>query len=171
MADPINIGVALAAIGGLASAVGAIQQGQAASAAASANAQIAQRNATLARATAAQDAAAQDRQNRQRLGAIAANIGASGVAAAGTPIDILAESARQGELDKQTILFRGELRALGFQDNAALERNRGANARRTGFFRAGSALLSAGSSVAGIVGGGGGGTPLGQPGVSLVGDV
>ncbi len=157
MADPITI---LGIVGTLVSAVGAIQQGQAAAASARANAQIAERNATVARASAAQDAEAKDRENRIRLGAIAAGYGASGVSLAGTPLDVLADSARQAELDRQTIVYKGELRALGFSDSAAMDRAQAKNAKRAGYFKAGSALLSGASSLYGNFGGGGAGTPI-----------
>lgn len=145
MADPISIG--LTVISTLVSAIGSIQQGQAATSAARSNAQIAASNAQIARATAAQDAEAKDRENRQRLGAIAASFGASGVTAAGTPLDVLGDSARQAELDRQTILYKGEIRALGFSNTAALDTAQAGNAQRAGFFKAGSALLSGGVSV------------------------
>jgi len=158
MADPISI---LGIVGSVVSVVGSIQQGQAAAASARANARIADRNAQIARSSAAQDAEAKDRENRLRLGAIAAGFGASGVSAAGTPIDVLEDSARQAEFDRQTIIHRGELRALGFEDSAALDRSRAKQAKKAGFFKAGSALLSGASTLAGGVGGGGAtGTPI-----------
>lgn len=150
MADPVTIG--LMVVGTLVSAVGAIQQGQAAAAAARTNAEIADRNAKVARATAAQDAETKDRENRLRLGAIIANYGASGVSMAGTPLDVLGDSARQAEFEKQTILYKGDLRAMGFEDSASLDRANAKAAKRAGYFKAGSALLSGAGNIAGGLG-------------------
>ena len=81
-----------------------------------------------ARAKAAQT----ERANRLRLGSIRAAAGASGGRAySGSIIDILSDVAGQGELDRQNVLFEGELNkrsaleeARGYAKTALLDRKR-----------------------------------------------
>lgn len=153
----------LAGVGTAVSAIGAVRQGQAASAAADYNAQVARQNAVVASQQAAQQAALQQRQARQRIGAARAAYGAAGVRVEGSPLDVLESSAANAELDRQTILYRGQLRALGYNDTAALNEAQGANAEQQGYLRAGSALLLGGAQTfAMIPQGGGGGSILNE---------
>jgi len=122
--------------------VGALRQGRATESAANYNAAVADRNATVVRQQAGQEAAQIDRTNRLRIGAIRASIGASGGAMEGSAIDVLGDVVAQGELDRQQALYEGELRAIGFEDTSTLERRRGAEAKSASRLRAGSALLS-----------------------------
>lgn len=129
------------------SAVGAISQAAAASNAADFNATIAQQNADIARQ---QGAADQERQKRlaiKALGDITAGYGASGVSMEGSPLDVLAESARQAELDYQTIGYNAELKAMGYTNTATLEQYKGQAAETAGYLQAGSSLLGAASNV------------------------
>lgn len=130
-------------------ALGAVQEGRAGRKAAERNAQIAERNATITRQQANADALAQQKEARKKLGAIRAGYGASGLTMEGSPLDILEESASNAELDRRTILYKGELRALGYEDEAALERMRGKQSETSGYLRAGTALLKGGAAVAG----------------------
>jgi hypothetical protein len=124
------------------SVMGSIQQGKAAKAAANYNVAIANRNAGIARQQAAADAESQQRDARHKLGAMRAAYGASGITAEGSPIDVLESSAAMAELDKQNILYKGELRAMGYADEAALEKTRGNNAMNSAYMKAGSSLLT-----------------------------
>lgn len=125
------------------SAVSAMQQGQAAKSAANYNAQINLQNATITRQQAAQQAAQQDRENYLRLGAIRAAQGATGGRGdAGSVLDVLADAASQGELERQNILYQGELAARGYTNTAQLDTFSGANAARSGYLKAGSELLA-----------------------------
>lgn len=141
-------------------AIGMIQQGQAQANAARYNAAIADRNAQIATDQANQDAQQQQRVARQRIGAIRAGYGASGVDVAGSPLDVLADSASQAELDRQTILYKGKLRALGYSDSATLDRYSAGVAETAGYMGAGSAILTGATKGAdrgyfGSAGGGG----------------
>lgn len=123
-------------------AVGALMSASAASNAAKYNAAVAERNAKIAR----QQAAAEEERSRldamRKLGSIRAGYGASGVAMEGTPLKVLEDSAMEAELDALTIRYNGELKAMGFESDAALERKRASSAMTTGIFKAGSALLT-----------------------------
>lgn len=123
------------------SAYSAVQQGQAAKKAADFNAAVAERNAKLSQDAAAAQADTQDRQARQRLGAIRAAYGGSGVSSEGSPLDVLENSASLAELDKQNILYSGNLRAMGFTDTAALDRFSGSNAQSASYLSAASTLI------------------------------
>ena len=131
------------AVGAVVSAVGAIRQGQAAGAAAEYNAQINQQNAVIAQQDAAARAGQQERENYLRLGAIRASQGKSGgVAGAGSVLDVLADTAAQGELEVQNILYQGDLRARGFENTATLDEYNADNSRTSGYLKAGTELLS-----------------------------
>lgn len=128
-------------------AVSAIQQGQAAKAAANYNSAIAEQNAELSRKQAAANAQQQDRENYLRMGAIRAAQGHSGGAGdAGSVLDVIGDVAMQGELQRQNILYQGELQARGYGNTAGLERSQGRNAVTSSYFKAGSALLQGASS-------------------------
>ncbi len=122
--------------------VSALSQASAASSQANYNAQIADRNAGLAREQAARDAEAQQRHATQVLGAARAGFGASGVTSEGSPLDVLMNSASNAELDRQNILYKGELRAIGYSDTAALERSRAKAAEKEGLVGAASAIIT-----------------------------
>lgn len=128
-------------------AVGAIQQGQAAKAAANYNAQVADNNAAMARAQAAENARRQRIMGAKALGSIRAGYGASGVTLEGSPLDVLEESAMNAELDALSIEHAGLVKSLGFQNEAALDRFGGRNAARAGYMGAASALLGGGARM------------------------
>lgn len=131
------------------SAIGAIQQGQAAKSAANYNATLEQMNARAARQDAADQAAQVDRENYLRLGAIRANQGKSGGAAGeGSVLDILSDAASQGELERQYVLKAGERKAFGHEASANLDRAQGRNAQTGSYLKAGSELLSGGANYA-----------------------
>ena len=124
------------------SVISALNQGNASRQAGQYNAQVNQQNAEIARSEAEANARQQDRENYMRLGAIRAAAGKSGGAAnEGSALDVLADSAAQGELERQNILYRGELRARGYSNTAALDEFGGENAQSSGYLKAGSELL------------------------------
>lgn len=133
-------------------AIQSIQQGNAAKAAADHNAAVARRNAVISEQQAGADAEAKDREKIQRLGAIRAAYGASGVGAEGA-LDLLATNTALFELDKQTILYKGRLRAMGYEDEAGLETASGKAAQRAGRIGAGAALLGGAGKAFSMTGG------------------
>jgi hypothetical protein len=131
---------------GAATAVGAISSvtsGVAQSRAADYNSKIAEMNAQQAQQAAAANAAVQAQQARQQQGAAIAAYGASGVdPGEGSPLDVLASSASAAEGDRQQILQRGRLAALGFEDQAALDAAASGNAFSSGITSAVGVLLN-----------------------------
>lgn len=145
MAAAIPYIMAAAAVVG---AIGAIRQGQAAKAAADFNAKVQEQNAQIARQEAQDALANQRREDYMRLGAIRAAQGHSGGSGSeGSVLDILGDAAAQGELERQRIVYEGELKARGYQNTATLDRYSGANAEIGGYLKAGTELLGGGGSA------------------------
>lgn len=130
-------------------AVSAISGAQAQSNAMKYNAEMAERNAQIARQNAAVEEAKQRRLTVLRQGAARANVGMAGVDLEGSPLDILEQNAAQEELDALTIRYKGELAASGFQADAALNRANASNAMTQGYLKAGSAILMGAGQAAG----------------------
>lgn len=129
-------------------AISAVQQGKAAKAADEFNANVSLQNATISRADAAAAATQVDRENYMRLGAIRAAQGKSGGASGqGSVLDVLADNAMQGELERQNVIYQGEQRARGYANTAALDVTAGKNAQTAGYMKAGSELLSGGAKA------------------------
>ena len=134
---------ALQVVGTVVSIIGALNQGRTQSAAADFNAQVSEQNAQIARQQAADQARQADRETYLRLGAIRAAQGASGgTADEGSVLDVLGDVAAQSELEKQDILYRGELTARGYTNTATLDRYRGDQVKSASYMKAGSELLS-----------------------------
>lgn len=130
------------------SAYGAVQQGKAAKAAATFNAQVSDQNAQVSREEAQAQARQQDRETYQRLGAVRAAQGKNGgVANEGSVLDVIGDVAAQGELQKQNIQYEGELKARGFTNTSTLDRASGATAQRNSYSAAGSELLNGASNA------------------------
>ena len=130
-------------------AVSAIKQGQAAEAASAFNAMVQKQNAEQARSEARMQAAQTERENFLRLGAIRAAQGASGGTGEGSVLDVIADTARQGELERQFKLFQGEAAARGFTNTATLDTFQGKAAKQASVLRAGTELLGGGQSAFG----------------------
>ena len=126
------------------SVFGALQQGNAAKKAGEYNAEVNRQNAELALIEARDNARIVDRQNYLLQGSIRAAQGASGGTQSGSVLDVIADAAAQGELEKQMILYRGQLKARGYQNTAALDEYGAETAKTGSFLKAGSELLSGG---------------------------
>lgn len=142
MADPISwVMIAGAAV----SAAGAYSQGQAGKAAASYNATLRERDATVALNQSSQDAIQMRARTDQFHGALVASYGASGVSSdEGSPMDALRMSAANAKLDEGMILYKGRLKALGYHDDATLNRIAGRTAEEQGYLNSASSLLVGG---------------------------
>lgn len=154
--------IALTAASGAIGAYGAYASGQAASAAASYNARLQERDAYVAEQNrqavieqtriAAEDSR---RDNRRELASIRAAYGASGLDLAGSPLDVLQDTATEQELDTRRVEYEGSTRAregalqiLGLREGANLSRMEGRNARRAGTLSAiGAATGGAGRTL------------------------
>lgn len=124
------------------------------------NRQVAERNKNTALAEA--DAEARDvaRDNRRQLASIRAAYGASGLSLEGSPLDVMTDTALEQELDVNKTRYKGQLRAIGYQDEANnyamkrdLYKSEASHARSSGGI-AGAAALFGG--LAGAVKGAGG---------------
>lgn len=161
-----NTALAASVAGTALSAYGQYQQGRAQSAQADYQSRIAARNARqshmqadYAREQAAGDAAQHRRQVGQTIGAQRSLLAASGVDLGDTDssaMNMLGDTAQWGEFDAQKVLHQGEMKAWGYENQAA---NDQANATlysmgarqsgRAGAIGAGASLLSGAGQVAG----------------------
>jgi len=136
MAVPVMIASAVI------SAMAAMRTGQTQSEMAKYNAKLAETNSEVANAEGAAASDAQDRDSQRRIGAAIAAYGASGVdVGTGSPVDVLADSARQATLDNLTVKYNYKLRALGYQNQAGLDTATGEYALAAGRMGATASLL------------------------------
>lgn len=144
-------------------AVGAIQSANAQADAAEYQAQVDERNALIADQNRKHnlrtaEIAAEDkrRQNRRVLASMRAAYGASGIELAGSPLDVLEDTALEQELDVERIRFEGRVKyregaiqMLGLRENAALSRSSAKSAKRAGYIKAAGSVLSGVGKAAG----------------------
>lgn len=131
------------------SAVSAISGASQQKAAAKYNAKVAENQAIAARQQASANAKMQRRSSEKKIGSMQAAYAASGVSIEGSALDVLEESARNAEMDRQNIIYGGELRAIGSEGTAQLERYQGKNAMTSGYLSAAGSLFKAGASAYG----------------------
>lgn len=146
------LAVGMGASAGL-SAIGSISQGYASQQQANYNASVAEANAQAARQQAALDEQTSRRQSAMTLGTIRARAAANTGDVGGSALDVLGDSAAEAELQALILRYGGEVKARGFESEAALNRVRGANAVSAGYIGAGTALLQAGRYAYGAYGG------------------
>lgn len=126
-------------------AVGAYQQADATKKAANFNAEVEMQNQQLAQREAQFNASQQQRETYQRLGAIRAAQGHSGGEGdQGSVLDVIGDTAAQAEIERQNIIYGGQLKSRGFANSAMLDIQAGKNAETSGYLKAGSALLGGG---------------------------
>jgi hypothetical protein len=123
-------------------AIGAIQQGNAAKAAADYNASMLDRNAEIERSQANQREEAKRREVRQVLGQQRAAFAQSGGGMEGSAADVMQQSAINAELDALTLRYEGDIRARGMESEARMERFAGKQAQKAGYFKAAGSILS-----------------------------
>jgi hypothetical protein len=112
------------------------------------NALLEERDAVIARQQALADAGTSRRDASRKIGAMRAAYGASGIVSNdGSAMDVLESSAAEAELDALTIIYKGELRAMGHEDTAYLERERGQNAVKESRDKAMVMLFQSGSQM------------------------
>ena len=129
------LGIGLSVAGSVASGV---QQQQMANMQAKAYEQQAQ-----ADAQASAFESAQERKKQELLQAQArASVGASGVAVAGSPTEVLAANAAQNQLDLKAIQYGSQLRQNNLNTQASISRFSGKQAMAGSIIKAGSSLVS-----------------------------
>ena len=144
------------------------EQGQQAQEVQKYNAKVNENRAIEETQRAAFDAARSREQSRRVLANQRAVYGASGVdIAAGSPLLVMADSAKQAELDAQIILSGGQARSSDAIARANIARYQGTAAARAGSIQAGTTLLSGATRAYGVysnagTGGGGGGSMVGD---------
>lgn len=124
----------LAAVGAIVGAVGTIMSGMAAADAAEYNAKVEERNASAARAQAGADASKEKRAGARRQAEIRAAYGANGMEMAGSALDVFRDQVIEDDLAVKTIIYKGEVRAIGHKDQAQLDRMRAKSSRTAAVF-------------------------------------
>lgn len=118
-------------------AVGSLLEGESKAHAADYNAQVAIQNSRLAAAQGQAAVEAQQRDAARKIGAAVANYGASGVQVdSGSPLDVLADSARMSELDRLTIQYNASLKAMGYDLQARMSQLESRSARTSAVLNA-----------------------------------
>lgn len=87
-------------------------------------------------------------QSRYQIGGERAAIGASGVKAEGSPLEVLQNSVSNAELDALTIRHQSQLKAWSYEQGAAASQMEGRAAQSQAGFGAAGSLLSGGASLA-----------------------
>ena len=142
MAFLIPVAPLIAAVGAGVSAIGAINQGEANANSAEYNAAVARQNAAIAQQQGAAASEAQKRDAARKMGAALANYGASGVQTdTGSPMDVLADSARMATLDNLTIKYNYALKAQGYQSQSLLDDSNASNSRTSSILNAGASVI------------------------------
>lgn len=135
-------------------AVGQISQGNAQASAANYNAQVSANEAVAARYRAAEEERRIRRDNQLRLGAAAARRGASGVAIEGSPLEVMADAAAEGELRALDSRYGGLMESRYHEQESAMFRAQARSARRNAAFGAVGTLVGAGLQYgSGLLGG------------------
>lgn len=134
---------------------GTLYEGQANAAAANYNAGINEFNADATRQQGVAAVDALSRDQARKIGAMVAAYGASGVQSdSGSPMDVLADSARMAELDRLTMKYNYDLKAQGYAMQAELDRMQAKAAKTSSYFKATGQIMDGASSAMG------GGTPI-----------
>lgn len=89
---------------------------------------------------------------RKQIGAMEAGYGASGVKQSGSALDVLQESAAAAEKDAQMVKYAGELKAWGFEREAARKRWTAENYRTMGYINAATTAIGSGARIAAMGG-------------------
>ena len=144
--------LATTVIGAGVSAYGQAQQGKTANVIAQRNAQIQNRNATIARQNAEFNAKLQEREARRRRSSQVARLGASGIEVfEGTNLIAMAEQEFVDDMNAQLTRRGGAIEAGNLQQTAAITSAQGTASRSAGFLGAGTSLLT-GAGSAGLQG-------------------
>jgi len=142
--DPMTIAlVGVSALGTLTTAGAQMQQGQVAQQMASYNNIILNQRADQAQAEARARADIQARDSARRLGATRAAYGASGVDVnTGTPLEVMADEATEGELQRRLTLYQGDAQAYNLRQQGMLALAGGGAAANAADTAAGTTLLT-----------------------------
>lgn len=142
-ATTVTVMEAIGAVGAVMGVMGAIQSGEAQKKAADYNAQVAENDAIAKQQAAAFEEERQRERARRELAFARAQAGGSGTTMSGSPLDIMARSAENAELEALAIRYSGQLGANASRSQAAADRMQGKIAQQAGYMQAGTTLLTA----------------------------
>jgi len=141
--------VAVIAVGALASAGTAVYSGEQARKAQSYNADAMEEQARAERMKADYEAGILKRNADKMRARMRLNYLSSGVdISEGTAMMVMAEDAKQAEMDFQAIRYGGNAAAIRAKQEARMARYQGASAARAGYINAGSSLLTGAGQAA-----------------------
>jgi hypothetical protein len=112
------VGMVMTGVSGVMNAMQAMTTAQNKANIATYNQQIAERNEQIALSQAENDQQDKRRQNMRQMGAIRAAYGGSGLDMAGSPLDVLTDTAMEQAYDEDKVRYKGRLRAMGYADRA-----------------------------------------------------
>lgn len=147
-------------VSGVVSAIGAIQQANAAADAADYEAAVKERNRRAILAQTDTETEDKRRDNRRQIAAIRTAYGASGLALEGSPLDVLEDTMIEQETEVERVRYSGKMKAMGYGEEATLARMRADSARSAGAIGAASAIIGGVSGAAKIGMSGGAGFSL-----------
>jgi len=154
--------MALGIIGGVISAMGSIMAGQASANAANAQAAAYQRQAAAERQQAEFNANMQQEKAIKLISTQRAGYLAAGVSLQGSPLDAIADTTRQTDLDVQAIKYNGEIKAQNFEAQALAFKAKADAAQTSGIVGAISPLIKGFGGMGGSDFSFGGGTSVGD---------
>jgi hypothetical protein len=138
-----GIATALQAVGTLAGAGASIAGGIQSNNVAKYNSKVAENNAQAERQRASYEANLQRENVRRVIGAQRAAGASSGLdITSGTPVAVLGDTAKAGEMDVLARLYAGESAGVAYENDAQRMRAEGKAAKTAGFINAGTNLLS-----------------------------
>lgn len=142
--------IALAAVGTVTQAVSAVQEGNAMSAAEKANANLASLYASQTRQAGAYEVSKIERQKKQTQSTQQARYAKSGVLVTeGSPLEVMADTAAQYEMDIQATKYNTEVQASAYDYEAKYRRQMASRYKQLGYTKAVSGvLLNVGSIIA-----------------------
>lgn len=137
-------------VGGVISGIGSLYSGRATQNALDAQADINDENAQLDIQQGDYNAMRQGMVVSQKLGAMKAAYGANGVSSnSGSVLDVLQQSATNGEMDTQNILHGAAIKAVNYQNEASMERLGASNAVTASYINAFSSVAGGTASAFG----------------------
>ena len=122
--------------------IGQFESGEAQKQAYDFNANIAEQNARQSELIGAQEERHQRIMGRKALGQMRSAYGASGVTMEGSPMEVLAESAANAELDALNVAYARKSQAVNFRNEARAGRFAGSQAQIAGRIGAAASLMS-----------------------------
>lgn len=142
MSGILQIGSALISAGG------SVAAGQAQQNAYNANAKLEEQQGEIARNQSFSSAQQVWQKVQKTIGGQRAAYGAAGVDPnSGSPLEVMAETARNGELSRLATLYQGVTQQQTADTQAALDRYSGKAAKKAGMIQAGTTVLTAGAKL------------------------